>query len=84
MGYYTLDGLVKKKYFSELTGLKIWRFVDPILGPRRIPRCNDYATGKVLLENGTFKINTEKNEIYLDTVEAGIVDLGTAFIYVVD
>lgn len=75
---------MNNKIFSELTGLKIWRFDDPILGPRKIPRCNDYKTGKVLLESGTFKINVKKNEIYLDTVEGGKADIGTAFVYVVE
>lgn len=58
--------------------------VDPVLGPRKIPRCDDYETGKVLLESGTFNIDVGKNEIYLDTVGAGKVDIGTAFIYVVE
>lgn len=79
-----VNNQLKNQLFADLTVLKIWRYVDPVAGPRKIPRCNDYQTEKVLLENGTFKINVEKNEIYLDTVETGKVDIGTAFVYVVE
>lgn len=88
MGVLTLtnptDSKISFDYFTELIGLKIWRFDDPIMGPRKIPRCNDYKEGKILLESGTFKIDVAKNEIYLDTVEAGTVNIGTHFVYVVE
>ncbi|KAJ6628985.1 Leucine--tRNA ligase, cytoplasmic [Pseudolycoriella hygida] len=79
-----LDRVAKIIELKDVAGLQIWRFVDPISGPRKIPRCNDYKTGKVLLESGTFKIDVGKNEIYLDTVQSGRVDIGTAFVYVVE
>lgn len=79
-----LEKVAKVIELKELTGLKIWRFVDPIMGPRRIPRCDDYKDGKVLLESGSFKIDVGKNEIYLDTVGAGTVNIGTDFVYVVE
>lgn len=88
MGVLTLtnrtDSKISFDYFTELIGLKIWRFDDPIMGPRKIPRCNDYKEGKILLESGTFKIDVAKNETYLDTVEAGTVNIGTHFVYVVE
>lgn len=79
--------IVQRKHFgsvSEATGLQIWRHVDPILGPRKIPRVNEHKEGKVVLENGTFTVDVQKNEIYLDAVEAGKVNIGTSFIYLVE
>lgn len=70
---------------SDSIGTKIWRFEDPVLGPRKIPAINDYQTGKILLEAGTFSINVDTNEVFLTVDGQAIpVNVGTAFIYIVD
>lgn len=70
-------------FFSDNIGIKIWRFEDPVLGPRKIPAINDYQTGKIRLEAGTFSINIDTNEVFL-TVDGQSISVGTAFAYIVD
>lgn len=72
-------------FFSipDVDALRIWRFEDPVLGPRKLPAFNEPLKGKVLLENGVFSIDVEKNEIYLQT-ESTKLNVGTSFIYIVE
>lgn len=70
--------------FLDLNALNIWRYEDPILGPRKIPNLNEPFKGKQLLEDGIFEINAEKNEIILETDGATKLNVGTSFIYVVE
>lgn len=68
--------------YLDLSGLSIWRFEDPTMGPRRFPLLNDYKSGKVELETGIFSVNVETNEVFL-TTPTGRKEIGTALIYVV-
>lgn len=75
--------------FIDVTGLKIWRFIDGTLGARRVPTLNDYKTGKVQLEDGIFTVNTDTSEVYLNIDNNGgdsvqIVNIGNSLIYVVE
>lgn len=75
---------MKRSFFiPDVDALRIWRFEDPVLGPRKLPTFNEPLKGKVLLENGEFSIDVEKNEIYLQT-ESTKLSVGTSFIYVVE
>lgn len=66
-----------------MDALRIWRYEDPVLGPRKIPVCSEPFMGKVQLENGTFSIDVDKNEVFLAT-ETAKSSIGTTFIYVVE
>lgn len=66
-----------------MSGVQIWRFEDPLLGPRKIPVFDDYKSGKILLESGVFSIDEAKKEVYLKIDDAVPKLVGTDFIYVV-
>lgn len=67
----------------DVDALRIWRFEDVVLGPRKLPIHNEPLKGKVLLEDGVFSIDVEKNEVFLQT-ESTKLNVGTSFIYVVE
>lgn len=69
--------------FTDLDALRIWRFEDPILGPRKIPVLNGELKGKVELEDGVFTIDADKHEIYLEVDGAQKISVGCSFIYMV-
>lgn len=69
---------------KDLSLLKLWRYVNPIEGPRKIPAFGDYKTGKVILEDGTFNINLEKNEVFFNSQSGEKLLLGCNLIYVID
>lgn len=70
--------------FSGVDALRIWRFEDPVLGPRKIPVCSEPFKGKIKLEDGVFTIDTEKNEIILELENSQKINVGTSFMYVVE
>lgn len=72
-----------------MNGLKIWRFTDPIMGPRKLPVLDCHEVDKVLLGiDGHFDINVDAGEVYLrddsSTTTTKPLNIGTAFIYVVE
>lgn len=83
LAYYYLIKLL----FTCVLGvdaLRIWRYEDPVSGPRKIPVCSEPFKGKTKLEEGTFSIDNEKNEIILETENMRKFNIGTSFIYVVE
>lgn len=66
-----------------MSGIQIWRFEDPLLGPRKIPVFDDYKSGKILLETGILSIDEAKKEVYLKVGDADPKFIGSDFIYVV-
>ncbi|XP_055917022.1 leucine--tRNA ligase, cytoplasmic isoform X1 [Eupeodes corollae] len=68
---------------AELNALKIWRYEDPVLGPRKIPAFDDYKTGKIQLTEGVFVLDVEKKVVNLK-INGKLQSIGTEFTYVVD
>ncbi|XP_004518566.1 leucine--tRNA ligase, cytoplasmic [Ceratitis capitata] len=68
---------------ADLSTLKIWRYNDPVLGPRQLPEFQDYQKGKTPLSEGTFVLDVEKKQVSVK-VEDKIVEVGRHLIYVVD
>lgn len=71
------------KSISDVDALRIWRYEDAVLGPRKLPAFNEPFKGKILMEDGIFSIDVEKNEITL-TTDTSSLNVGTSFIYVVE
>lgn len=65
--------------FTDIKALTVWRYDDPVFGPRKMPQFNEYKTGKSILGDGVFSVDFTKQEIYLKNV-----NVGRNFIYVVD
>lgn len=87
------NGETTKTFTSKITkivGLKdveavrIWRHDDPILGPRKIPVFSEPFKNKIKLEDGTFTVDTEKQEVYLELEDATKINVGSSLIYVVE
>ena len=63
--------------------VSLWRFQDPILGPRKIPTSDDLERGKIqLTETSTFFVNVEKNTVAVEENGAQI-DIGLSLTYIV-
>lgn len=68
---------------ADLSTLQIWRYDDPLLGPRQMPKFQDYKSGKSLLTEGVFTLDVEKKTVSMK-VEDKVVEVGRHFIYVVN
>ena len=67
----------------EIGAIQVWRFEDPVLGPRKIPNFNDYKTGKVQLEDGTVSLDLKNEAVHVTTAEGKNIEVGTSFTYIV-
>lgn len=70
-------------WISDVDALRIWRFEDAVLGPRKLPIYSEPLKGKVQMEDGVFSIDVDKSEVTLQT-ESTKINVGTSFIYVVE
>merc|ERR1712062_882081 len=58
--------------------VELWRFEDPIMGPRTIPSLDNPLQGKVQIKNGVrFSIDLQSQKVMLD----GKTDVGQSLIY---
>ncbi|XP_058058013.1 leucine--tRNA ligase, cytoplasmic [Anopheles bellator] len=69
---------------ADLSALEILRYEDPTLGPRLLPAFQDYRSGKITIENGTFRVVPEKKHVFLGNGSPDVVNTGTSFIYVMN
>uniref|UniRef100_A0A1I8PHA6 leucine--tRNA ligase n=1 Tax=Stomoxys calcitrans TaxID=35570 RepID=A0A1I8PHA6_STOCA len=70
---------------ADLSTLKIWRFNDPIMGPRKLPEFQDFKSGKSILTEGSLMVDVEKQNVVLIEEGSGTsISVGRHFIYVVD
>lgn len=69
---------------ADASTIQIWRYDDPVLGPRQIPEFQNYKKGKTLLADGALVLDTEKQNIKLVGENGTSIDLGRHFIYVVE
>lgn len=68
---------------ADLSTLKLWRYNDPLLGPRQIPEFQNYQQNKTPLTDGAYILSVETKQVSLK-VEDKVIEVGTNFIYVVD
>lgn len=78
------EKLAKKLSIQEVNAVQIWRFNDPVLGPRKIPAFNDYKSGKTMLEDGTVTIDTNAENVFITSANGSKIELGTNLVYVVE
>ncbi|KAK9875815.1 hypothetical protein WA026_009601 [Henosepilachna vigintioctopunctata] len=85
----TLESLIQKlsknlKITQDLNSIELWRYEDPLLGPRKIPGFNEPTKDKVVIQKGsTFKVNTELKTIHVSSGGKDI-EVGTKLIYLVN
>jgi leucyl-tRNA synthetase len=60
--------------------VQLYRFADPLLGPRKIPSIEKPLEGKIeILASEIFKINIETKEVFLEN-KSGKIPLGDSII----
>lgn len=75
------------RFILELSPLKIYRYDDPLLGPRKIPTFNDYKTGKTILpKQGNLFIDSEKRQLFLGASDkkGSKINIGSSFVYILE
>ncbi|CRL00851.1 CLUMA_CG014102, isoform A [Clunio marinus] len=75
--------LAKNLGLKEIDPIQVWRYKDPVLGPRKIPIFNDFKTGKVQLEEGTLSIDMKTDTVFVTKENGDKITAGSSFIYVV-
>lgn len=68
---------------KDLSKMKLMRFEDPLLGPRRIPVLGKEEEGKIPISNSSvFHINLQENKVHMS--DSGLkIDIGDTLIYLV-
>uniref|UniRef100_A0A671KTP2 Leucine--tRNA ligase, cytoplasmic n=1 Tax=Sinocyclocheilus anshuiensis TaxID=1608454 RepID=A0A671KTP2_9TELE len=68
---------------KDLSKVKLMRFEDPILGPRRIPVLGKEEEGKIPISNSSvFHVNLQENKVHMS--DNGLkMDIGDTLIYLV-
>lgn len=69
--------------FVDLSKVKLMRFEDPLLGPRRIPVLGKEEEGKMPISNSSvFHINLQENKVHMS--DNGLkMDIGDTLLYLV-
>lgn len=79
-----VEKVAKKVGVKDVSAVKMYRYVDPVLGPRVIPQFGNHLNGKVALEEGKFEVDVEKKTIHLVPTKGAKVELGSQLVYVVE
>lgn len=68
----------------DLSRVKLMRYEDPLLGPRRVPVLGQEEQGKLPISNkSVFNINLEEKKVTL--ADNGLtVDIGDTLVYLID
>ncbi|KAI8440512.1 hypothetical protein MSG28_001770 [Choristoneura fumiferana] len=76
--------LVNPAPMSDVSVLKLWRYVDPSLGPRKIPVAGDHETKCVILESaGVLKVDVAAGTVQL-AHNGKNIEVGTQLVYTYD
>ena len=69
--------------FSGSDKVELYRYEDPVLGPRSIPT-PDWRVGRVKVEaDGKLEVNVEQGRVNLVSNGAAAVELGSQLTYIV-
>lgn len=77
------EKLAKAVNLKEIAAIQIWRFIDPVLGPRKIPAFDDYKSGKVQVEDGTVSLDLRAEAVYITSSDNQKFEVGTSLVYIV-
>lgn len=69
----------------DTNSLKLWRYNDPVLGPRKLPEFDDYKKDKTEMnaDNAAFVLDVEKKLVSLN-LNNQVTDIGRTLIYVLE
>lgn len=76
--------LAKALGIKQASTIKLWRFEDHVLGPRKVPIFNDFKNGKIELESGVLSTDLKENRVYITTAAANKIEIGTNLVYVIE
>lgn len=63
--------------------VELWRYTDPIMGPRAIPNLNSPLSGKELIpSNAVFHANVEKGQVDV-SINSKSFSVGSQIVYIV-
>lgn len=71
------------KAIKDASSLKLWRYVDPVLGPRRIPAPGDLQSRCAALDAGVLRVEPAAGRVQL-ALNGSNLDLGAILLYTYD
>ena len=75
--------LLKYSKSADPKRITLWRYEDPIIGPRKIPTCDNLERGKVeLKETQTFAVNIENQTVTINE-NGSHIEIGSRIVYMV-
>ena len=80
----TIDTVTKRltrldKIIKDHKQIELWRYEDPILGPRQLPTLENPLEGKIQMKSDSkFHIDLTAQKVYFDEE-----DLGEAIVYII-
>ncbi|KAK0084718.1 hypothetical protein PV325_006527 [Microctonus aethiopoides] len=77
------DRIVKKnKQIKDSSSILLYRYEDPIIGPRTLPTTHDILKGKVLIpSDAIFNVNPETNLIEVKVEKNNVYPIGNEILY---
>ena len=70
-------------FLVDAKRVKLLRYNDPLLGPRRLPNFENFTDGKSVIEAGKiFTVDTEKQVVMLERSTDSSVVIGSQLIYI--
>jgi len=71
-------------FFVDSKRVKLLRYSDPVLGPRKLPNFESVTDDKLMVEAGdTFTVDTDRQTVRLHCGTNCSVDIGPQLVYVV-
>lgn len=78
-----IEKVAKKVGVKDSSAVKVYRFEDPVMGPRVLPQFGKPLLGLVAVEEGKFEVDVEKKTVHLVPAKGSKVVLGVNLVYIV-
>jgi len=70
-------------FIVDAKRVKLLRYNDPVLGPRKLPNFQNFTDGKSVIESSeTFSVDTDKQVVMLQRGMDSNVAIGSQLVYV--